>query len=461
MRFAVEHYPYLIVEAVQLGDPATAERLCQEYLDIGGGADAHYLLAGIEMGRDDPASAIPHLEAVLAEMPKHREAWSTLGLAREKLGDAEGAVAAYTVLLQRWPGDAETFFHRATLNFGLRRWQEAENDFAVLLALNPGHAPGWVNRGMMEMETGRYPQAEASFRRAIAADPENRAAPFNLALLLLLTSRWQDGFAAYESRLAMPEAPDPGFTEPLWTGREPASTRVLLWNDQGLGDAVLFLRYARDVAACGHHVIAYVADTLTGIAAGVAGVAEAVGLSGPPPAFDVQISFGSLPHVLGVTGPQAVDAYLPVPRQPAAARRIGLVWAGSGKNPKRSAALADLAALFAVPGIEWVSLQVGDAAAEADAYPAIDRSLVLPDLRATAEAMAGLDTVVTVDTVVAHIAGAMGIPALVMLPHPCRDWRWGDAGETSPWYKSLRVVRQTIPRDWRSVAARVAALLQG
>jgi hypothetical protein len=301
-------------------------------------------------------------------------------------------------------------------------------------------------------------------------DAADRAlAAFNLANLLLLQGRWAEGFAGYEARLDLPEAPKPDFRLPRWTEATPPG-RLLLWSDQGYGDTIQFLRYVPALAARGQRVQLYLRDPLQRLAATAPGVDAAFALSGDPPAADSELPICSLGAALRLadpgpwpgpylTAPPAPDLPLPPGKQ----YRIGLVWAGNSahiNDANRSIGLADLRPLLARKDIEWCSLQTGERAGDRSETEGIrDLAPLLTDFAATAAVLRTCRLVIAVDTAIVHLAGALGMPAWVLLPAIETDWRWGLEGSTSVWYPSLRLFRQRAPGDWHPVLAAILAAL--
>jgi hypothetical protein len=264
--------------------------------------------------------------------------------------------------------------------------------------------------------------------------------------------------------------------------------KVLLHAEQGLGDTIQFSRFAALVAARGGtpilQVQAPVERLMHSLPAAQAGVAQINVLGNPPPDFDLECPLMSLPTVFETT-PETVPwqgAYLgPDPDlareklmhfraiQPPAEepRRVGLAWAGNPRykaDRQRSMALCTLLPLLRTPGVTWISLQKGHAAAKLADLPndifVWDGSSQDRDLAETAALVANLDLVITTDTCVAHLAGAMAKPVWILLPH-LGDWRWMQDMETTPWYPTARLFRQSTPSDWTGVLNRVASQLSG
>jgi tetratricopeptide (TPR) repeat protein len=498
-------YRSRIIKAYSRGDLVRAEALAGEFLASGGGGDALCLLGVVTAAKGQSEEALTLLTRAAELLPQradvlynrgvvlreagrlaeavadwrravsfdgsHRDAWRNLALALHELGDVGGSAEVYGTLLNRWPTDRDGIYNFANLCHRQHLFEGALSLQQTLVRNYPDFAAGWVNMGMTLKAMRRFDEAEACYRRAIDIEPDSALAHFDLSNLLLLQGRWAEGFGEYEWRLKLPDAPRPEWAVPPWTGAEPPGTRVVLWNDQGFGDAIQFLRYVPKLASSGYRVVTVLRRELVRLAASVPGIEAVFDPDGPAPEADVHLPLLSLPHRLGCTDPggslaapylSAAPADLP---SPAGAKRVGLVWAGNPthqNDAQRSTSLADLAPLLAVPGIAWFSLQVGPRTQELAASPwaaqLTDLAPSLTDFAVTASAVAALDLVIAVDTAVAHLTGAMGQPGWVMLPADC-DWRWGASGQQSEWYPSLRLFRQAASPGWALVVAEMVARL--
>jgi Tfp pilus assembly protein PilF len=425
-----------------------------------------------ETGRLGDAAAI--WQALVRRDPAQPDAWLNLGAVTETMAGEEAARAVYARALEVLPDDPPLLFNAADLQY---RLGDLDGSLAIsgrLLRVDPGRAPAWVNAGMALKRKGQWDLAEQFYRQAIAlADPSCLgAAWFNLAHLLLAQERWAEGWEAHEWRRQIPGSPQPDWGLPPWTGSEPPGTRVLLWCDQGYGDTIQYLRYAPVIAARGHRVLLHTNDLLVRLCTGVEGVAAVSGLSEPPPAADCHLAIGSLPLIAGGGAPVWPGPYLPRPlARPLpstdARLRVGLVWAGNPahvNDAARSRPLTEFAPLFDVPDVSWFSLQTGTAAAALASSPeaaaVTDLARGLGDFEDTASFMLALDLVVAVDTAAIHLAGALGVPAWLVLPPVETDWRWGLSGEATAWYPSLRVFRAEGHGGIEASIGRMAAMLR-
>jgi len=349
------------------------------------------------------------------------------------------------------------------------------------VALNPDDPVTLANLAVIHSQRLELDQAEACERAALALDPGHAGAHFGLAEVLLARGDFARGWEEYEWRYRLPGAavnlPPGGGRQ--WNG-EKMDGRLLVIADQGFGDAIQFGRYLPKVAQyCAEMVVAS-GPELWSLLRQLGAKALFNRWQDVPP-WDAFIPLSGLPRLAGTrleTVPAPIP-YLHAPPLLAARwaarldqlvppnmRRVGLVWAGRPSHVndhRRSAPLSGLAPLFAAHGIAFVSLQKGDRQAElARAYTAAPLINLGPELATwedTTAVLAGLDAVVSVDTAVAHLAGAMGRPVHLLLPHAA-EWRWLLQRDTSPWYPTMRLHRQTTPGDWPTVAYSAARALE-
>jgi tetratricopeptide (TPR) repeat protein len=427
-----------------------------------------------------PNDALPCFDAVLARDAGHRDALLNRGVARATLGHHEQALADFDAILARMPSDAEALYNRGTALIELGRYAEALFVFDKVLAAAPQHLRAWTNRGRALQALNRHEEAIASFDKALAIDKNYGDAHFNAALSLLALGNFRRGFADYEwrwKRTGMTDARR-GYRGRLWLGEYPIDRRtILLLAEQGLGDTIQFIRYAPLLAQMGANVVLEVQPELKALLSTVSGVASCHARGETLPAFDVYCPLGSLPLALK-TETSSVPATLPYVRtddaqiakwRPALGglpgKRVALTWAGHARHANdrnRSIDLKLLEPLFKCEGISFVSIQRdlrGDDAARLAQFGITDFGPRLADMTDTAAVLALTDLLVSVDTSVVHLAGAMGREAWVMLPFMA-DWRWTLTNERSPWYPTMRLFRQRAPGDWPNVIATVRDALR-
>jgi tetratricopeptide (TPR) repeat protein len=498
-----------IAEAIGRGDFAAAAAGCETLLTMGELGAGLHLQGILRLMQGDRETAVALLQRARASSPERGDiaydhgvalhvagclvdaadawrqatrlspdrvdAWRNLALAVAQTTGADAALDVYRQALARHPHDRDLLYNYGNLCFRRGDLDGASLAQAALLRAHPQFAAGWINAGMTHKAAGRFDQAEACYRRAIALnDPASLAlAHFNLANVLLMQGRWAEGFAEYEWRLRLPKALSQPWPAPAWTGEHPAGSRVLVWNDQGMGDAMQYLRLTARLADRGYRVLALVQDQLKTLAASAPGVEAAFGPEDEPQAVDAHMPLCSLPHLLrwspsdGWSGPYLRAASkISLPVADDRSKRVGLVWAGNpthANDANRSMRLADLQPLLDRPGVTWFSLQLGEGPSELSASrfagQVHDLSPMLTDFSATAAVLMELDLLITVDTAAAHLAGALGRPAWILLPAIGGDWRWGTAGEATAWYPGARLFRQQRAGDWAPTMHDVAAAL--
>lgn len=342
-------------------------------------------------------------------------------------------------------------------------------------ALAPSDAGGWFALGLCCRDVGARADAEIAFARAAALRPDWAEAHFERAQMLLLGGDYGRGFAEYAWRWKRAATPARTFSRPPWRGEEARGKTILLYAEQGAGDAIQFVRYAPLAAGLGARVALACHDSLKRLFATVEGVAEVMPLFREGGPFECHAPLMGLPAIYGTTV-ATIPARVPYLEVPAGTARlefaaddgavkIGLAWAGNpahANDRARSCPADALAPLAAIPGVRLFGLQVGVGAAEtlARVFPgARDLGQGFGDFADTAAAIAALDLVIAVDTAVAHLAGALARQVWTLLPF-APDWRWLEARDDSPWYPTMRLFRQRVPGDWREVGERVAAALK-
>jgi tetratricopeptide (TPR) repeat protein len=458
------------------GDLAAAEDCLRRALALQPAfAEAEYNLANLLRARGDGAAAITHYRAALALAPGFFDAHLNLGAALAEAGELAAAAEACRQALALRPNDAVAHNNLGNVLVRLDDLAGAVRSYERAALLAPRYAPALSNLGNALAELGNFAAAADAYRRAVAVEPEHAEAHWGLALARLSEGDCAAGFALYEWRRRVPGfAMPPPPPVPQWRGEPLGGASILLHAEQGFGDTLQFLRYLPAVAARGGRIVLEVPTDLHRLLAGIPQIERLLAAGEPHPPLAWHCPLPSLPLACGTTLATipADVPYLIVPPE-AAARwpervraeglRVGLAWAGNPRQKRdgqRSMSLAALAPLGAVDGVRFFSLQKGAAAAQLAAapFPIVDLSSDLADFAETAAAAAALDLVISVDTSVAHLAGALGLPVWVMLAHVA-DWRWLSGRDGSPWYPTARLFRQPRRGDWGEVAARVAAAL--
>lgn len=435
---------------------------------------AHINRGAVLLALGRPAEAIPSLRRAVAIAPDSLEAKTNLAHAQLALGEADEAATMLQEIAALRPDNAPIVLGLGDALQAQGKLDEAISLYRRALSLDPTLAIAHLNLGNALRACGNREEARAHFRHATAIRPDLAAAHFNEACELLADGRLAKGFREYEWRLQLPGTPIRTFAQPRWSGDPGAirGRRILLYAEQGLGDTLQFVRYAPRVAALGARIVLEVQPSLHRLIARNFPDMQVVAQGDPLPDLDLHCPLLSLPCVLGTTL-RSVPTGLPYIGADAelasrwAARmdrpgqtKIGLVWAGNSRHANdrnRSLALAHLAPLFDNPACAFFSLQVGARTADLNQVSGtvVDLSDELTDFEQTAAAIANLDLVLSVDTSVCHLAGAMGRPTWVLLPF-VPDWRWLRARDDSPWYPSMRLFRQRALGDWAGVVRRLA-----
>lgn len=440
------------------------------------------LLARESGGLDQAEMYLRRAFALDPNSPETLLAWARLRVARR---DVAGAHEWVRWALAHAPEDAEAYNTLGILLHTQKRFTEAIPAFATAESL--GSLPAISNRGNSLLDLGRMEDALEAHKSAVDHGPDHAGARYNLALTQLRLGLWREGWQNYEARWRFREVHrwPRVFSCPRWRGESLRGERVLLHAEQGLGDTIQFCRYATLVATRGGRPIlqvqAPVARLLRSLAVVRSGLAEVALLDDPPPACELECPLMSLPAVFGTT-PETVPWAGPyLSAEPAlgvegehctmlragdASLLVGLAWSGNPNykaDAQRSVRLHVLLPLLRIPGVHWFSLQKEPVAEQMAAIPPeiplTDACSSDRDLADTAIAIARLDAVVTTDTCIAHLAGAMGKPVVVLLPH-LADWRWMQNAPDTPWYPAARLLRQPAAGDWTSVMDDAARALK-
>jgi tetratricopeptide (TPR) repeat protein len=436
-----------------------------------------YVLHGMQRYED----ALRRLDRSAELAPDHAPTLQLRALVLKELNRLEEAFADNLRAARLDPDNAETIGNLGAILHKLGRVEEALSAFERALQLRPDIPRTITNRASALAELGRLDEAMAAYRRALAIDPAFAEAAWNIALLQLLSGDFESGWKGREVRWKFAELTGqyPRLSAPMWLGEQPlAGKTVLLCSDEGLGDSIQFVRYAPALAARGAEVVLLVEPALVPILSGARGVSRCLAKTPEVklPAFDFHCPLTSLPLAFGTrlhTIP--AEPYLP----PAAADRVeawesrlgpreklrvGLVWSGNAKHwndRNRSIPLRSLLRLLDVDAT-FVSLQKDPRPQDAETLRQrpriVDLTADLTDFAETAALLSCLDVLISVDTSVAHLAGALGRPVWLLLPH-VPDFCWLLGRDGSPWYPTLRLFRQGATRDYESVLDRVRAEL--
>ena len=406
--------------------------------------------------------------AALAAAPNDPELHFARGTALNALGQHTKACAAFARTLALRPDHAASWLNMGNASADLDDIVVAETLYRTAISVDPALAEAHGSLGYLLTVQGRLPEAIEACETAIRVRPDFPQAHWNLAIALLLGGDLPRGFAEYEwrKRHTRYRADFPALPGPCWDGSDPAGRTILVRAEQGFGDAIQFARYLPLIRAAGARAILACSPALVPLIQSM-GI-EAVAVEDHVPAHDAWVDQASLPHVFGTTLETipAAEGYLQAdPNRVQIWRgrlppglKIGIVFSGNPGHKtdrRRSIPLEMTGTLPDSQDWRYVNLHHGKSAAD---LPLPDLTQWMTDYAETAALIETLDLVITVDTSVAHLAGAMGKPVWVLLPH-APDWRWLLGRTDSPWYRTVRLFRQPAPGDWASVLTQVAQAL--
>jgi Flp pilus assembly protein TadD len=464
----------LLLRPGETGVPATedvaeAEAQLREALRM----DPHLAVAHSTLGaalreQHRPAEAEAALRQARALAPRSAQAANNLANVLSDRGALAEAEATYREALALDPKLTEAHNNLGRLLRQTDRLEAAEACLRQALRLAPQSVEAQVNLGNVLADAGRYGDAETCYLAALARAPEHADARYDLGELHLVTGRLASGWAGYEARWNRRGFSPRRLAAPRWRGKPLAGRTLLLHAEQGHGDTIQFARFIPALCADGP-VILEVQASLLRLLRTLAGAPRVITAGEALPPHDVQLALPSLPHVLGIdlAGIPAAIPYLQAdPASVAGWRqrlaglpglRVGLSWAGNpdyALDRRRSLDLAVLAPLARVSGVSFISLQKNAAAPDW----MHDLTAELSDFSHTAALVSALDLVISVDTAIVHLAGALGQPTW-LLNRFDTCWRWLLARTDSPWYPTLRIFRQPAPFAWAPVLAEVSACL--
>jgi tetratricopeptide (TPR) repeat protein len=431
--------------------------------------DAWSNIAAVLREQGRTAEALEACEKALVILPGHLPALCTRASLHGDMGEFENAEALYRQVLAVQPDYFVAQFHLGWALYQQGRLKEALEADDRTIALNSEVAAAHLNRGYTLMKLNRLDESEQAVLRALEIDPGLSLAHWNLAFVRLLAGRMKEAWPEFHWRWKVREAL-PGqrpFAQPQWKGEPFVGRTLLVWAEQGFGDSIQFVRYLSSVKALGGTVILQIQPALKSLMSTCLGADLVLSEQDALPPFDLQVPILDLPY-LACPG---VEVYQPKRALAQALAddgrvRIGLVWSGNPNqkdNRTRSIPASALEPLAALQEVAWFSLQKPQPGSPQEALPAAlsarDLDPYLETFADTAFALDHLHLLITVDTSVAHLAGAMGCPALVLLSFS-PDWRWLTEGEACPWYPTFRLYRQPSPGDWMSVVRRLVLDLQ-
>lgn len=447
--------------------------------------------------------AIDVLRSVLAAVPDSTATWLNLGVALKAVGDLEGAAGALGSALFLEPDRAEAHYNLGSVLQALGSTEEALAAYLQALALQPGWAlahnrlgsflqglgrnaearecfaraaalePAWHlphhNLGQVAMGQGESEQAILHFRDAVRCAPDFVSSHLDMGAMLLQSGAFEEGWRELEWRFGCGGATPrrPGCDAPVWDGSPLGGRTVMVWIEQGLGDNLQFVRYLRGIHERGGRAWLQAPGPLLRLYDGLDGIDRLVAPDEEVEGFDLQVPLMSLPRLFGTTvdsipapvpyltpPPCDAPALLELAREERRGFRVGIVWASAPGNPaagRRDCDVEHFVRLAGLPGVTLYSFQFGERAG--DLLPQtgiVDLSGVIGDFATTAAFVQEMDLILTVDTAMAHLAGALGRRVWTLLSEPA-DWRWLRGRDDSPWYPTMRLFRQRRPGDWTAV----------
>ncbi len=442
--------------------------------------EAHFNLGNVLRLTGQVSEATEAYRQAISLRPDYAQAHLNLGVTRLLAGEMEDAHEAFSRALEYDPRLAEAYVNLAGIHLAQGEHQRARNFCHTALEIRPDFAPGYVKLGTVLTQEGELAAAISAYRKAVELYPEDQEGHLRLGFSLLRQGELLDGWKEYEWRFTNGGSParQAGCDQPIWDGEDLLGKRILLVDEQGHGDTLHFIRYAPLIKQRGAEVLFRCTPTLSSLLESSPGIDHLFVGGEELPAFDFQIPLLSLPRVLGTDLPNipAQIPYLFTKEQPrpeveaafAAAGddfKVGIVWAGNPAHPSDDQRSCDLQAflpLTTVPGVHVFSLQYGDRGADLASLGSTaitDLGEFLGDFSHTGFIIQELNLVITVDTSMAHLAGALGQEAWVLL-HVQADWRWLRHRDDSPWYPTLRLFRQESPGDWAGVHHRIEKALK-
>lgn len=458
------------------GDRESAKELLQRILRVEPShVDARYDLGVILMQLDQAGAAVAEFEQVVAAAPHHGEAHNNLGLLLHSMGDPARARQHYAAALSANPDSTPARYNLGTLLQEIGEIDLAAAEQRHVLELDPAHAGAWTNLSNCLLSLGDPEAARECAEQALRLAPGQPSARWNAGLADLTAGRLRDGWPGYEARFELPGgARRRPFRMPLWKGEPLAGKSILVYAEQGLGDTLHFCRYLAKLSGLGARVVFECPGRLAPLLETLDPRPELVEAPAKPvPETDYHVPLLSLPGLFetSLASIPAEPGYLTATPDARARWRqrlsplrprhlVGFVSRGNPKyknDRNRSIPFPEWTPLRSVPGLSLVHLQFG-VEAPADLVD-LDLGPAVGDFADTAGLIEELDLVITVDTSMVHLAGALGKQTWLLLPYAA-DWRWLRDRSDSPWYPSVRIFRQPRPGDWASVMHEVAAELR-
>lgn len=421
------------------------------------------------------AEAIDLYRSALKAQPDQWPVLFSLGAALRAQGKLVEALEHFLAGIKLKPDLANAHADIGVILAQIGRWPESSGALRRALVLSPDLTGAHNALGVVMKEQGGAREAIPCFSRALVCQPGQPDALFARGESLLQIGQWAEGWAGYRHRFAIPylNFKPRRYPQPLWRGEPGQGRTLLLWSEQGYGDTIQFSRFAPFLARAGWNVVLEVPPPLKTLLSALPDV-TVIANDEPAPPFDQHFPLLDLPGAFGVTQESlSAAAYLgPAPEATLAwsrrleglsGRKVGIVWRGRTDNVRerwRGTSAEFFSKFVGKNGLSIVSLQKDARPEELAALgvPVLNAAPDLADFADTAACIANLDLVITTDTAVCHLAGALGVPTWILLDAGA-DWRWLGGRRDSPWYGSVRLFRQTGPGEWDGVAEQVGRVL--
>lgn len=445
-------------------------------------AEQYIAYGQASLAANEIADGIQCFKDALEIEPGNETAKAGLGLSLAVFGEFDAAQPLLEHAVTVAPRDTRLLDALAITYIQSGHPEDAEIAFRKSLRIGGTRTETLVNLASVLNECGKFSDAEAMFKSCLRRDPDHIQARYNLGLLELLKGNLSEGWMGFELRNIVVGRTGPTWAEtctaPLWAGEEINGRSILVYAEQGLGDTIQFVRYASILASMGAQVVLQCQSSLIDLLKNIDDVSLCISTDEYPPDVDFKMSLLSLPVHLGITleNIPAPSSYIPIESATLSAwqkkfslygnlPKVGLVWSGNPRNKtdyKRSIALELMRPLLKRTDVSFFNLQIGDAAEQPAQLQEKDRlHRVFEEIQPfgdVAAAIQCLDLVITVDTALAHLSGALGKPVWMLISH-FPDWRWMLNRDDTPWYPSMKLFRQPAVNDWPSVIYNVQQAL--
>ncbi|CAN2041792.1 protein O-GlcNAc transferase [Candidatus Magnetomoraceae bacterium gMMP-15] len=412
--------------------------------------------------------AVIYYKKLVSIKPDYLLAWYHMGIALQELDRLDEAIDAYKQAVSIKPDNFKVYYNMGIAMQKQGRFDEAASCYKMVVSIKPDFAQAFYNMGVALSNNASFDKAIECYEQAVSIKPDFVDAQYNLGTALLRVGDLKKGFEKYEWRLKKEGAEKRNFLKPIWDGSEFKGKILLVYTEQGFGDAIQFIRYINKLKKLGGTLLIECHSSLVRLFSSIINKKCIVVRGSEVPEFDMHIPLMSLPHLFK-TELNSIPKDSPYLYPPEDAdneilniikaydnkTKVGFVWSGNpkhGHDSKRSCDLFYFKPLFELSDFIFFSLQKVGIKAN---FPVIDLSELLHDFADTASVISNLDLIITVDTATAHLAGALAKPVWVLLPFKS-DWRWLLNRKGSPWYPSMKLFQQSKSGDWTNVISRIS-----